>query len=66
MRVADKIELAARDRKTLAGLFRRGAPGIAMRAQIVLLAAEGARNKEIAAKLGISEKTVSLWHLAIP
>jgi transposase len=61
MRVADKIKLAARDRKALAGLSRRGAPGVAMRAQILLLATTGAGNNEIAAALGISEKTVSLW-----
>ena len=61
MRVADRIELTSRERKTLAGLYRRGAPRIALRSQIILLAAEGARNDEIAAELGISEKTVSLW-----
>jgi transposase len=35
--------------------------GIALRAKIVLLAAEGAANNRIATELGISRTTVILW-----
>ena len=35
--------------------------GLALRARIVLLAAQGASNREIAARVGLSHKTVGKW-----
>jgi FixJ family two-component response regulator len=53
-RVAVAIELSVSERRELDELARRGrtAQGLARRARIVLLAAEGLENKTIAAELG--------------
>lgn len=55
MRVAPKIILTTEEEKTLARLSRSNTASVRMarRAQIVLLAAAGLDNKEIAAKLNI-------------
>jgi transposase len=63
MRVAPKIELTAEERKTLLAWSRgRSTPArLVLRAKIVLAAAEGKLNQEIAADLRTLRKTVSLW-----
>jgi transposase len=57
------IELSDREREELEGLSRRRrtAQGLARRAQIVLAAAEGLENKQIAARLGSDPTTVGKW-----
>jgi transposase len=63
MRVAKGIELTAEDRKVLERWARgRSTPArLVLRAQIVMMAAEGAQNLEIAAQVGTSRQTVGLW-----
>ena len=63
MRVARKIELSDRDRKWLEKqASARSAPRrVWERARIVLLAAEGLRNREIALKLGMDANKVGRW-----
>ncbi len=63
MRTAIPIELTADELKTLkkAANGRRVPKRLVERAQIVLRAAEGQQNKDIAAELGISRPTVQLW-----
>lgn len=60
---AAAIELTERERAELQGFAgrRRTAQGLARRAKIVLLAAEGFENKEIARRLGADQKTVGKW-----
>ena len=53
-------EIARRELEGLAGR-RRTAQGLARRAQIVLLSAEGVQNKDIAARLGADPETVGIW-----
>lgn len=62
-RVAVTIDLSVVERRELEGLTRRRrtAQGLARRARIVLLAAEGLENKQIASELGATEDTVSKW-----
>jgi transposase len=57
------IDLSAEERRELEGLAqrRRTAQGLARRARIVLMAAEGRRNKAIAAELGADPNTVGKW-----
>ena len=63
MRTAIPIELTAGELKTLKKVAngRRVPKRLVERAQIVLRAAEGQQNKDIAAELGISRPTVQLW-----
>ena len=63
MRIATPIELTADELKTLkkAANGRRVSKRLVERAQIVLRAAEGWQNKNIAAELRISRPTVQLW-----
>lgn len=63
MRVAPVIELSAAERKTLVAWSRgRSTPARrVLRAKIVLAAAEGQLNQEIAIALQTLRKTVSLW-----
>ncbi len=63
MRVAKGIELTDEDRTVLQRWARgRSTPArLVLRAQIVMMAAEGAQNLEIAARLGTSRQTVGLW-----
>ena len=60
---AVSIELDDSERQALTALVRKhGAPqAIAERARIVLAAADGLRNKEIAEKLGVCAHTVGRW-----
>jgi transposase len=60
---AVSIDLSDAERQALDGLSRRRrtAQGLARRAQIVLLAAAGLENKQIAARLGSDPTTVGKW-----
>jgi len=62
-RAATAIELSADEERELRSLLRR--PSVsqqqALRARIVLRAAEGATNTQIAAEAGVSLPTVGLW-----
>jgi transposase len=62
-RPAALIELSEKERGELKGLSRRRrtAQGLAQRAQIVLLAAEGLENKAIAHRTGAVENTIGKW-----
>lgn len=63
MRVAKAIELTAEDRAILTKWSRgRSTPTrLVIRAKIVLAAAAGAQNKDIAQQLGCTRKSVGLW-----
>ena len=63
MSVAAPLALREGDEKTLHSLVRSssGRAGVAQRARIVLLAAEGASNTEIARRVGVSRPTVIGW-----
>ena len=63
MRIARSIELTEMERETLTKWSRgRSTPArLVLRAKIVLAAAEGRLNKDIAVDLKTSKKTVSLW-----
>src|SRR3954470_6145507 len=60
---ADVIELTSDERAVLEGLVRRrtSARGLAQRSEIVLEAAAGRTNTEIAARLRVSRPTVTRW-----
>ena len=60
---APQIVLGEAERGELEALAarRKTAQSIAMRARIVLLAAEGLQSKQIAAKLGVDANTVGKW-----
>jgi transposase len=62
-RPAALIELSEKERSELEGLLRRRrtAQGLAQRAQIILLAADGLENKAIAHRTGTVENTVGKW-----
>lgn len=63
MRVAPKIVLSQEEAEALGRLARgrRSSVRLAQRASIVLLAAEGKENQEIAVELGMSRETVGRW-----
>ena len=63
MRVAVEIELSDDERQTLTKWSRgRSTPArLVLRAKIVLLAADGMLNKDIASELGTTRKTVGHW-----
>jgi transposase len=63
MRVATKIVLTAEEHAELSKLARskRTSVRLAQRARIVLLAADGMQNKEIAEQLGVGRVQVSRW-----
>jgi transposase len=63
MRVAAKIELTDEERAELSKLVRskRTSVRLAQRVRIVLLAADGMQNKEIAQRLGVGRVQVSRW-----
>lgn len=63
MKTAAKIELTSEERRTLERWARgRSTPArLVLRAGIVLRAADGAQNKDIAVDLKTSRKTVGLW-----
>jgi hypothetical protein len=58
-----KVELPPRDREVLASWVRATSirAGLAQRARIVLLAADGAGTSEIVARTGASKPTVIAW-----
>jgi DNA-binding CsgD family transcriptional regulator len=61
--IAEPLVLRAGDRDRLAGLTRSSSAraGLAARARIVLLAADGTPNVEIARLVGVSRPTVNAW-----
>jgi transposase len=63
MRIAPTVELSDSDRAQLQKMARgrSTAAKVVLRAKIVLLAAEGKRNDDIAMELATSVPTVSLW-----
>src|SRR5450631_4022414 len=63
LRVAPAIELTDEQKIELTRLARskRSSVRLAQRAQIVLLAAQGLQNKEIAEQLGIGRVQVARW-----
>jgi transposase len=63
MRVAPKIELTAAERTALLRLVngRRTEVRVVARAQIVLAAARGIENRQIAKELGLTRETVGRW-----
>ena len=63
MRVAAQIELTSEERAELTALVRSKLTSVrlALRARIVLLAAQGLQNMEIAAQVGVGRVQVSRW-----
>lgn len=63
MRIAPRIELSEEERQTLTKWSRgRSTPArMVQRAKIVLLAADGLENKDIATALGVTRRTVGRW-----
>lgn len=63
MRVAARVSLTDKEREALQRLLEDGAAParVTQRARIVLMAAGGARNKEIAAALGIGRAQAARW-----
>jgi transposase len=63
MRVAEKIELDATTERELRVLSkrRRVEARLQQRARVILLAAQGWQNKEIAAEVGLDRRQVALW-----
>lgn len=63
MRVAKPITLSEQDRTTLTKWSRgRSTPArLVQRAKIILAAAEGRENKDIAVELGCTRRTVGIW-----
>lgn len=63
MRIATEIVLTAEEHTELAGLIRSGLTSVrlALRARIVLLAAEGLQNKDIAVALGVDRGQIRRW-----
>jgi transposase len=61
--VAEKIELSDEERRTLERWARRptSAQALAQRSRVVLAAARGLKNTEIAAELGIGRPMVTKW-----
>jgi len=61
--IAVPIELSREEREVLEGWTRRRttAAALSLRARIVLAAAGGESNTELAARLGVHRNTVSLW-----
>ena len=60
-RVAADIELDSGSQKELSRLVRAPSTTLALRARIILAAAQGSSNQEIAATLGITANTVGRW-----
>jgi transposase len=63
MRVAPEIRISSEEKRQLESFARgRSTPArLVQRAEIVLLAAAGEENQEIAKKLGIARHTVARW-----
>ena len=62
-RPLQQVELNPQERETLQAWSRRGRTNqaLAMRARIVLLAAEGVESIDVANELGLSNQTVCKW-----
>ena len=62
-KTAVAIELSESERRELGGLAsrRKTAHGLAQRARIILLAAEGLENKDISLRVGAAPNTVGKW-----
>ena len=62
-KTAVAIDLTQRERRELESLAsrRKTAQGLAQRARIVLLAAEGAENKDISLRVDAAPNTVGKW-----
>src|SRR5215204_4056020 len=58
---APALLLRVGDHERLTGLVRSGSVRAALAPRIVLLASEGIRNAEIAARVGVSRPTVNRW-----
>jgi DNA-binding NarL/FixJ family response regulator len=65
--VAVVIELTEEERAQLQAWARRpsSAQALAQRSRILLLAAEGLKNTDVAQRLGISRKMATNWRAAI-
>ena len=65
MRVAPKMVLSDEDRAELSSLVRSRLTSVRLsqRARIVLLAADGMQNKDIAVKLGVGRVQVARWRV---
>ena len=63
MRIAPTIELSARQQEFLARLVRRSTAEqrLAERTRIVLAAAQGGLNRDLAKDLGVDQGTVGKW-----
>jgi len=63
MRIATRIELTSEEQAELTALVRSKLTSVrlALRARIVLLAAQGLQNMDIAAKVGVGRVQVSRW-----
>lgn len=63
MRVAPQISLSTEEAQTLERLARgrKTSVRLAQRSSIILLAAQGRENREIAQELGVSRETVGRW-----
>jgi DNA-binding NarL/FixJ family response regulator len=63
MRVAKTIELDAQAKRELRVLVQRKRIEVRLqqRARIILLAAKGMQNKDIAAEVGLDRRQVALW-----
>ena len=66
--VAVAIELSSDERAQLEAWTRRrtSAQALALRSRIVLLAAEGLKNTEIAERLQVTRPMVSKWRSRLP
>jgi len=60
---AAAVAISEQDRKALEGWVRSGSTpqSVALRARVILLAAEGGSNSRIASEVGVSRPTVILW-----
>ncbi len=67
MPLTDALKVSPLDREVLAGRLRSKSiqAGIAQRARIVLLAADGIGTGQIAAQVGTSKQTVTCWKTGI-
>jgi len=64
MRIAKPIVLDEQSRRTLErqARGRSTAARVVLRSRIVLLAADGLQNKQIAAQMAVAPRMVALWH----
>ena len=67
-RIAERIELSVEQRRVLEGWVRASSTEqrLVVRARIVLLAAQGRSNEEIARELGVVRQTAAKWRETVP